>query len=63
MCGHCQSVAVLSRRKDLGGWRALWWCVRCQHVAFGGDSFVRVTPQELALLPIVDTSDKQGSLF
>lgn len=63
-CDQCGRKPTLSRRKDGTGWRALYWCFACSKAAFGGDSFVRVAPDHLDMLPAVAAdNDRQGRLW
>ena len=63
ICRHCGRTPTLARRIDGTGERAIYWCFSCVKAAFGGDSFIRVSPEHLARLPLVDMSERQGSLF
>lgn len=61
ICCRCKNAAVLSRRLDGAGWRALYWCPQCSRPAYAGDSFVRIAPNELEALPVVTA--RQGTLL
>lgn len=53
VCVRCGGPPTLVKREDGGGWRALFWCMKCAKPAHSGASFVRVEPDVLATLPIV----------
>lgn len=61
-CVRCQRDAVLARRKDGSGERALYWCSTCEQPAFAGDSFVSVPANVLPTLPLVG-EPRQRSLL
>lgn len=62
-CHRCRRTPILAKRRDRGGWRALYWCPHCEGPAYAGDSFAHVHEQHLDGLPAVVSNDKQGSLF
>ncbi len=62
-CFWCQLKPILAKRKDSGGWRALYWCTNCRRIAFGGCSFVRVPPEVFDRLPLIEEVPAQGKLW
>lgn len=63
VCDQCNRKPELCARRDGAGLRALYWCHTCEKPAFGGDSFVRVSPEYLATLKVVSVTERQGRLF
>lgn len=55
-CRNCGTRPIIAKRLDGTGWRAVAWCPKCEHVAYGGDSFVPLASEFVDLLPIAAVS-------
>lgn len=51
-CIKCGAIPSVARESVGSGWRTLWWCYRCNDLAFGGDSWLP-NKRDLMQLPIV----------
>lgn len=56
VCRNCGDQASLFAQETAGGLKGVWWCTRCNHVAFGGASWARLTDEQRATLPRLEAN-------
>lgn len=45
-CSNCNHPAEKYAQETPGGLKGVWWCNPCDHVAFGGSSFFKLSESE-----------------